>query len=244
MAGSRASSRILALHAGTAILWVLLLVFCRRNLFDVPSSYFFNPRSGPGLRVSDARKAEINRHLEEISFPDEHSDGEGKEIQRFGPRRWPKRLCLGIVSDPKKANHDEISLARTLASLKRELTSNDRESMHVAILLATKSPTDHFAFGTTWLPKLVDEILVYGEVNQENTTIPGIPGRQKYNQVDPGMAHGVPAWGAPSISNARLEQLVILDMCYRTQASVGLLATFSRYWQVSGFLDGAFIGGG
>ncbi|KAK0611336.1 hypothetical protein B0T14DRAFT_464421 [Immersiella caudata] len=213
--GMRTSLRILAFHSGAAILWVLLLRFCYRNLFDDPSSNFFDPLSDDGLRVSRTRISAVNRYLEATLF-DTVAEQDSDQPKMPILRRWPKRLCLGIVSDPTRHGHDEDSLTRTLSSLRSGLTSNDRESMHMVILLATESRTDHFAFGKPWLPRLVDEVLVYGRSNEDNTTIPGL---QTYTEVDTDSNLIAPAQREASQERYRLGHSVLFEACRRTQAS-------------------------
>ncbi|KAK4442609.1 hypothetical protein QBC34DRAFT_225077 [Podospora aff. communis PSN243] len=208
---TRGSFRLFAFHVGAALLCVLLLRFCYRNLFDDPTSYFFDPLSDDGLRVSQTRIAEVDRYFQAVHF-DQRSDQDRDQPQKPILRRWPKRLCLGIVNDPTRPGHDELSLARTLASLRSDLTTNDRNSMHMIALLAAESRSDHFAFGKPWLPRLVDEVLVYGKSSEDNTTLPGL---HAYTEVDGDVpkAHRE----APN-ERYGLDHSTILEACRRTQA--------------------------
>ncbi|KAK0724846.1 hypothetical protein B0H67DRAFT_117170 [Lasiosphaeris hirsuta] len=208
----RVSLRVLALHALLGIAWVSLATYCQAAFFDEPSSFFFNPQSEPGIKLSRTREAEVAAHLTLLQ-----SDRPTASIPRqtHHLKKWPKRLCLGILSDTKKRHHTEASLTRTLASLVHGLTPDDRESMHIVVLLATKSPTEHFAFSKPWLPQIADEILVY----HPNASAGLDPLESPYHAVEFEVNHGTPPRSKSSIERSRLDHSVLLEACRATQAS-------------------------
>ena len=216
MASPRVSLRFFALHAGAAILWVSLFRFCYSNLFDDPSSYFFDPRSELGLRVAQARMAEVDHQMGKVILAVENGEPDNLQLQKNGPTRWPKRLCLGIVSDPRKPSQDEDSLMRTIVSLTGNLPANNRESMHITILLAAEPQSNHFAFGKPWLSKLVDEVLVYREEDYYNGTSANVNG---YREVDFDVNHGEATQRDFSVKRSRIDQAILMDVCRETHAS-------------------------
>jgi len=215
MIALRVSPRVLALHAGAAILWALLLVFCSRNLYDDPSSSFYDPLSEASLRATRARQAEVDQYLNKVALGVGVDDAESRQRRpQQDLSRWPKRLCLGVVSNPSRRDHGEDSLMCTLSSLRSGLTLDDRESMHVAVLLASESPANHFAFGQPWLSKLADEVLVY-RGRGEHSDIPAAI----YHEVDWEVNRGSPPRSRTPTEGLRLDYSVLLEACRATQAS-------------------------
>ncbi|KAK5651849.1 hypothetical protein OQA88_11618 [Cercophora sp. LCS_1] len=213
-------TRILTIHALLALLWASLLSYALHAFHDDPASFFFNPHSDASLRLSQSRQQDVDERLRTIlSSPPRPPSSHDVPT----PAHWPKRLCLGIVSDTKKRKHDEVSLMRTLASLTMDLSPSERQSMHVIVLLSgiPGQEAGHFAFGKGYMTSLVDEVLVYqreaedgqdgnGNGNGGNLTDTMGP---LYREVGYGNR------GEGLVERARLDQGVLVEACRGTQAT-------------------------
>ncbi|KAK5991732.1 hypothetical protein PT974_07766 [Cladobotryum mycophilum] len=136
------------LNAGFWLLWLLLLIFCYFNSYDDPSSIFYNTSRAYEQKYSLVRSTEAEQYLQHL--PAKHRPAQPSE--RF--------LCIGI---PSVNRTSESFLAYTIATLTDTLTPDERASVHLVVLLANKSPKNHFGYGQSWLEKIADEVILYGE---------------------------------------------------------------------------------
>lgn len=153
-------------------LWFAGLLWSYANSFDDPSSIFYDRDLAYTERYSKIRKAQVDAFLHDATGTDnvrKHKDAHhGSRNGRF--------LCIGI---PSVNRTSEAFLSHTVGSLVQGLKPAERNSIYITVLLADKSPKEHFAYGQQWLPDLVDQVLVYGDANATHMdgykTIPYTP---------------------------------------------------------------------
>ncbi|KAK1832998.1 hypothetical protein QBC39DRAFT_62853 [Podospora conica] len=199
----RISPLIIALHFFAAVVWILALRSTRREFSREPNSYFFDPHADHFLQQRRAR-------LDVISFQTNGLTTEPpipKEASTI--QRWPKQLCLGVLSDNDDAAHTPQSLLRTLASLTIGLTADERDAIHLVVLLAANDPKTHFAFSQPWLPKMADEVLVYGDHQSPETRL------GSFRIVS--LSRDRTGRGATRMEQSRLDQAMLTHICRETE---------------------------
>ncbi|EXK87660.1 hypothetical protein FOQG_08997 [Fusarium oxysporum f. sp. raphani 54005] len=154
--------RLLIVYASLASLWVFLFQICRLYTFSDPSSFFYDSGRAYETRYSDIRQRQADELLDIAEhFPEE----ELAKLPLFNniantiPRDSEKRICVGI---PSVTRERQQFLPRAVASLVQGLSLEQRQAIHIVVLLADDDPTSHPAFGKRWLDRLVDEVLLYG----------------------------------------------------------------------------------
>ncbi|KAF5552576.1 alpha-1 3-mannosyl-glyco 4-beta-n-acetylglucosaminyltransferase C [Fusarium mexicanum] len=159
------SRRLFIVYASLAILWVFLFQLCRLYTFSDPSSFFYDSRRAYETRYSAIRQHQADGLLDVAEhFPVE----ELAKLPLFNniveeiPRESEKRICVGI---PSVTREREQFLPRAVASLVQGLRLEQRQAIHIVVLLADNDPNSHPAFGKRWLDRLVDEVLVYGNAS-------------------------------------------------------------------------------
>lgn len=156
-------SRILSAILG--LVWLSLFLYFRKVSYFDPSSAFFRYDDAYRPLYSDVREKDADRFLAAIddsfkSIPEtspkfrlKASDGKS---QHGDAGKVP--FCLGI---PTLRREQGQYVSRTVASLVDSLTAEERELLHIVILMSDDDPTANTAFGQTWLHALVDSVLVH-----------------------------------------------------------------------------------
>ncbi|KLP10302.1 uncharacterized protein FFB20_05542 [Fusarium fujikuroi] len=154
--------RLFIVYASLASLWVFLFQLCRLYTFSDPSSFFYDSSRAYETRYSAFRQRKADELLDVAEhFPVE----ELAKLPHFNnvteaiPRNSSKRLCVGI---PSVTREREQFLPRAVASLVQGLSLEQRQSIHIVILLGDDDPTSHPVFGKRWLDRLADQVLLYG----------------------------------------------------------------------------------
>lgn len=175
-------------------LWLLALLWCRQSSFDDPSSIFYNKEVAYTQRYSKFRSSQTDAFLNDtdriaaLQAPDLHD-----EI-----------LCVGI---PSIQRNSEQSLSRALGSLVDTLTPAERSTIHIAVLLADRQATSHFAYGQSWLTHIADEVLVYEHEGAAAGYPPG------YRSVPYNLREKGEIRGEGRMENMRLDQSVLVETC-------------------------------
>ncbi len=178
-------------------LWLVALLWCKFNSYDDPSSIFYNQAVAYSQRYSAQRAAEVDDFFR-------NGSSEASSGNRTSTSPPPTQLlCIGIPSINRTS---EGFLAHTVGSLVDTLSPAERDSIHLAVLLADKTPTEHFAYGQSWLTNLVDEVLVYEQpgADHAHTDYHTIP----YNVRDDGQPRG-----DGRVENMRLDHSVLVETC-------------------------------
>ncbi|KAG5768740.1 hypothetical protein H9Q72_003812 [Fusarium xylarioides] len=154
--------RLFIVYASLGSLWVFLFQLCRLYTFSDPSSFFYDSGRAYEALYSAIRQRQADELLDIAErFPVE-------ELAKLPPFNYvaeaipldsEKRICVGI---PSVTREREQFLPRAVASLVQGLSLEQRQAIHIVVLLADDDPTSHPAFGKRWLDRLVDEVLFYG----------------------------------------------------------------------------------
>ncbi|PNP56415.1 hypothetical protein THARTR1_03493 [Trichoderma harzianum] len=176
------------INAAFCFFWILLFIFSSILSYDDPSSLFFNANRAYEQRFSSVRAAEAEEYIRNLPA-------------RVIPiKPVDKLLCIGIPSINRTT---ESFLSSTIATLSDTLTPEERASIRIVVLLADKSPSQHFAYGQDWLEPLVDEVLLYGEPPQGSTRYRRIPLDLKEGSVR----------GDGRVENMRLDHSALVEAC-------------------------------
>lgn len=176
------------INAVFCFLWILLFVFSSFFSYDDPSSIFFNAERAYRQRFSSVRVAEAEAYIQNPParlVPIEPVD---------------KLLCIGI---PSVNRTTESFLSSTIATLSDTLTPEERASIRIVVLLADKSPSEHFAYGQQWLEPLVDEVLLYGDPPAGSSVYRRIPFDLKEGNTR----------GDGRVENMRLDHSALVEAC-------------------------------
>ncbi|KAF4342086.1 alpha-1 3-mannosyl-glyco 4-beta-n-acetylglucosaminyltransferase C [Fusarium beomiforme] len=157
--------RLFIVYASLASIWVFLFQLCRLYTFSDPSSFFYDPHRAYVARYTNVREHQADELLDIAEhFPVEELaktpliNNDSNAI----PRTSEKPICVGI---PSVKREREQFLPRAVASLVQGLSLEQRNSIHIIVLLADDEPTSNPAFGKRWLDGLADEVLFYGDAS-------------------------------------------------------------------------------
>ncbi|KAF4954316.1 hypothetical protein FGADI_5339 [Fusarium gaditjirri] len=160
--------RLFIAYASLASIWVFLFQLCRLYTFADPSSFFYDSTRAYETRYTNIREQQADELLDIAEhFPVE----ELVKLPLFNnipdaiPRDQEKHICVGI---PSVTRERDQFLPRAVASLVQGLSLEQRQAIHIIVLLADDDPTSHPAFGRRWLDRLVDEVLLYGNSSTTN----------------------------------------------------------------------------
>ncbi|KAH6963190.1 region-domain-containing protein [Fusarium avenaceum] len=167
--------KLLAVYTSLASIWVLLFQVCRLYTYSDPSSFFYDRHRAYETKYTDIREKQADDFLalanhEPIEELSNISLINNDAVTRSSEE---KRFCIGI---PSVRRENEQFLPKALASLVQGLRIEERQTIYITVLLADDDPTNNPAFGQTWLNRLADEVLFYG-----NGSLPGSP--ENYNAV-------------------------------------------------------------
>ncbi|KAM0344987.1 hypothetical protein ACHAPU_006868 [Fusarium lateritium] len=165
------SRRLLAVYTSLASVWVILFQLCRLYTYSDPSSFFWDRQRAYQTRYTDTREKETNDFLSLANHEtiDELSNISPITNNAVTRSKKEQQFCIGI---PSVRRENEQFLPKALASLVQGLSIEERQTIHIVVLLADDDPTSNPAFGQTWLGRLVDEVLFYG-----NGSLPDISDR-------------------------------------------------------------------
>ncbi|KAG9500563.1 hypothetical protein J7337_009044 [Fusarium musae] len=183
-------------NIGFWLMWFAALLWSYHNSYDDPSSFFYKSRIAFDRRYSALREKQVDAYLEREIFPVAHKQRTEVQVDN-------EFLCIGIPSINRTTSG---FLAHTVGSLVDSLTPNERNQIHIVVLLADKDPTRHFAYGKDWLFGLADDVLVYS--NDSKT-------QSKLNYKV--LPHDVRGMGRSDdrVENIRLDHSVLFEACRR-----------------------------
>ena len=175
--------------------WLAALVWCLFNSYDDPSSFFYNRSAAYSERYSAHRADQVDQFL--------RNDSRASANRSTSADPATQLLCIGIPSINRTS---EGFLAHTVGSLVDSLSPAERNSIHLVVLLADETPTEHFAYGQPWLTNLADQVLVYEQpgADHSNTDYHTIP----FNVRDDGQPRG-----NGRVENMRLDHSVLVETC-------------------------------
>ncbi|KAG5752720.1 hypothetical protein H9Q69_007383 [Fusarium xylarioides] len=183
-------------NIGFWLMWFTALLWSYHNSYDDPSSFFYKSRIAFNRRYSALREKQVNEYLEREIFPVAHKQRTEVQVDN-------EFLCIGIPSINRTTSG---FLAHTVGSLVDSLTPNERNQIHIVVLLADKDPTRHFAYGKDWLFGLADDVLVYSNDSKTDSKL-------NYKVLP----HDVRGMGRSDdrVENIRLDHSVLFEACRR-----------------------------
>ncbi|KNB18108.1 hypothetical protein FOXG_15744 [Fusarium oxysporum f. sp. lycopersici 4287] len=183
-------------NIGFWLVWFTALIWSYRNSYDDPSSFFYKSRIAFNRRYSALREKQVDAYLEREIFPVAHKQRTEVQVDN-------EFLCIGIPSINRTTSG---FLAHTVGSLVDTLTPNERNQIHIVVLLADKDPTKHFAYGKDWLFGLADDVLVYSNDSKTESKL-------NYKVLP----HDVRGMGRSDdrVENIRLDHSVLFEACRR-----------------------------
>ncbi|KAF5725205.1 integral membrane protein [Fusarium mundagurra] len=178
------------------LMWFTALIWSYHNSYDDPSSFFYKSRIAFDRRYSALREKQVDEYLEREIFPVAHKQRTEVQVDN-------EFLCIGIPSINRTTSG---FLAHTVGSLVDTLTPNERNQIHIVVLLADKDPTKHFAYGKDWLFGLADDVLVYSNDSKTESKL-------NYKVLP----HDVRGMGRSDdrVENIRLDHSVLFEACRR-----------------------------
>ncbi|KAI6774976.1 hypothetical protein HG530_001734 [Fusarium avenaceum] len=186
-------------NIGFWLVWFIALLWSYRNGYDDPSSFFYKSRIAFDRRFSAVREAQVDKYLEREIYSHKHKERTEVQVEN-------EFLCIGIPSINRTTS---AFLAHTIGSLVDTLTPNERNQIHIVVLLADKDPKRHFAYGQDWLFGLADDVLVYSNTSASDATTSNL----NYKVLP----HDVRGMGRSDdrVENIRLDHSVLFEACRR-----------------------------
>ncbi|KAH7252530.1 hypothetical protein BKA59DRAFT_453748 [Fusarium tricinctum] len=137
--------RSLFLKASTCIAFLLCLSwYGQAHFYRDPGSVFFDKTRAYETHYSKNRKVEAQQVIE--SYMKENSATDRN-----------KSLCIALSSVTRQTQY----LPMTVGSLLHGLTKQERDDLHISVLIAEPDPTRHPNWNETWLRQAVDDVFTY-----------------------------------------------------------------------------------
>ncbi|KFY38783.1 hypothetical protein V494_04202 [Pseudogymnoascus sp. VKM F-4513 (FW-928)] len=157
-----------------SLLFLIAIVYCHQTFYRDPGSFFFDPIEGYRPYYSVVRQSQVNEFLiSEATSPSPPRNTLGTDA----PNK--PTLCIGM-SSVKRPEDQYVQLA--VGSLVRDLTPEERNSIHVAVLFAHTNPSDHPLFNAPWLSGLLDAPLSYNISESELAHLKELEKERKFNE--------------------------------------------------------------
>ncbi|KAI1431700.1 hypothetical protein GGR50DRAFT_689506 [Xylaria sp. CBS 124048] len=140
----------LKLVSGFLFVYILLVGYLRSSCWKDPTSKFFQAERARIPNYSTYRIQEAVQYAESMA----------SHPRPLGNEREPPELCVGVAS----VERNGISyLKLTLGSIKHGLSAEERERIHVVVLLAHTDQTVHTDYGQPWLDNMADKLVAYSD---------------------------------------------------------------------------------
>nr|RBQ93836.1 hypothetical protein FVER53263_20199 [Fusarium verticillioides] len=147
----------LLVKATTCIALLLCLTwYGQTHFYRDPGSVFFDKARAYETRYSEHRKAEVEMLID--SYPDLKRPALGKA------RDENKLLCVALSSVKRETQY----LPMTIGSMVHGLSKEERDDLHISILIAETDPRRHPGWNHQWLNHAADDIFTY-DVNDTQT---------------------------------------------------------------------------
>ncbi|KAF4453060.1 integral membrane protein [Fusarium austroafricanum] len=161
---------ILGKVTACVVFLVCLVWYGQTNFYRDPGSVFFDQERAYETSYSDYRKNEARELIEWFS--------KGYETSPKDVRKKDKSLCVAFSSVKRQTQYLPVT------ALHRQdfLSADEREDIHVSVLIAETNVTNHPNWNEPWLREAVDDAFTY-EVN--STTMASLrefEKKQKYSE--------------------------------------------------------------
>ncbi|KFY96120.1 hypothetical protein V500_02568 [Pseudogymnoascus sp. VKM F-4518 (FW-2643)] len=155
-------------------LFLIAVVYCHQTFYRDPGSFFFDPIEGYRPFYSVVRQSQVNEFLiAEATSPSPPRGSNGTDATH------KPTLCIGM-SSVKRPEDQYVQLA--VGSLVRDLTPEERNSIHFAVLFAHTTPSDHPLFNSPWLSGLLDAPLSYNVSESQLAHLKELENERKFNE--------------------------------------------------------------
>lgn len=190
--------------------YLFAFVYLSFSCYADPGSFFFNPDKAYTPKFSNVRVQEALQFLESVA-PPRRSIAPSPELENLSKSsvsftRDAPKVCVGI---PTWGQRTEQYLPQTLASLVDALSPEERNSIHIKVLIVDNAPTKHPAYQTPWLRRLADEVRVYDGLHNQ-TRVSQSPAEQQ-TATDPPFHLTKQQKSASDFS-------LLADACYESRA--------------------------
>ncbi|EGR49137.1 glycosyltransferase [Trichoderma reesei QM6a] len=142
------------------LIWLIAIRYCQVTTYYDPSSYFFRSDAAYEPFYSAVREQEADDFL---ASRDSHHDRITKGVTASVRRAAPS-YCIGI---PTLQRERAQFFPRTAASLVDTLTPEQRELIHIVVLLSDDDATENLAFGQDWLHAIADTVIVHEDTPED-----------------------------------------------------------------------------
>ncbi|KAK4069714.1 CAZyme family GT109 [Trichoderma aggressivum f. europaeum] len=141
------------------LVWFIAVRYCQQTTYYDPSSYFFRSDAAYQPFYSAVREQEADDFL--ASQGARHS----RLIKATeGSARRAAPYCIGI---PTLQRERAQFFPRAAASLVDSLTPEERELIHIVVLLSDADATKNSAFGQDWLHAIADAVIVHEDTPEK-----------------------------------------------------------------------------
>ena len=128
-------------------IYAVLVHYCSYAYYRDPTSAFFDPNRGYERRYSLKRQHDAEEFVRKA----------GSSPIPASKHKIPK-MCVGIAT---VARDKEQYVRSTLGSILDGLAPNEREEIHLGVLIAHTDPDLHPIYSDQWLTKVVDKVYLY-----------------------------------------------------------------------------------
>jgi len=139
------------------LLYSAAILYARSCALRDPGSWFFDPSTAYEAECSDTRRRQAESF---VATANSSSTPVDSTHQRTG---HAPRMCVGVLSAARESRYIDT----TIGSLVDGLTPNERQDIHLIVLIPHSDPTKHSAYREPWLGNLVNEILHYESTNSQ-----------------------------------------------------------------------------
>ncbi|PTB62325.1 glycosyltransferase [Trichoderma citrinoviride] len=142
------------------LIWLIAIRYCQVTTYYDPSSYFFRSDAAYEPFYSAIREQEADDYLDSRhSHHNRLTKGARANIRQAAPS-----YCIGI---PTLQRERAQFFPRTAASLVDTLTPEQRELIHIIVLLSDTDATENSAFGQDWLHAIADTVIVHEDTPED-----------------------------------------------------------------------------
>lgn len=189
------------------LIWFIAFRYFQQTTYFDPSSYFFRWDAAYQPYYSAVREQEADVFLASIqSSPSSHPNRLRKGSEGSVGRATP--YCIGI---PTLQRERAQFFAKTATSLVDTLTPEERELIHIVVLLSDNDATVNSAFGQDWLHAIADTVVVHEDTPQKLVAENGYQTISRHSE------------SASRDERVRRDYSVLSETCRRNEADYFLL---------------------
>lgn len=145
----------LMLICAFGLLYSAAILYARSCALRDPGSWFFDPSTAYEAEYTDTRRRQAESF---VTTANSSSKSVDSTHQRTGQA---PQMCVGVLSAAREPRYIDTAVG----SLVDGLTSNERDEIHLIVLVPHSDPTKHSAYRERWLDNLIDELLYYETTN-------------------------------------------------------------------------------